>query len=258
VAWDGTGYGTDGSVWGGEFLRVGDRGWERVAHLRTFPLPGGDAAVKEPRRSALGVLYETFGDPIFACEDIALLRAFADEERAVLRQALSKGINCPRTSSAGRLFDAVAGMIGLRQRRQFEGQAAMELEWAIGDTVTDEAYPFGLSEHGAPLRLDWEPLVRAILAERSTARGTIAAKFHNTLVEMILAVAHRLGERRIVLSGGCFQNRYLTERTVGRLRAAGFFPYWHQRVPPNDGGIALGQLVATATWSTTDVSSHPR
>jgi hydrogenase maturation protein HypF len=248
VSWDGTGYGPDGTVWGGELLRVSDRAWERVAHLRTFPLPGGDLAVKEPRRTALGLLFELLGDEVFAQHDLAVLRSFRADELRILRQALARGLNCPRTSSAGRLFDAVAAILGLRHTRQFEGQAAMELEWAIGDAATDACYPFAVRGEAWPLVLDWGPLIRALLDERALPLGALAAKFHNTLVEMIVAAARRLGERDIVLTGGCFQNRYLTERAVTRLRAEGFTPHWHQRVPPNDGGIALGQVVAAAMW----------
>jgi hydrogenase maturation protein HypF len=255
VSWDGTGYGADGTVWGGELLRVSRAGWERVGHLRTFPLPGGDLAVKEPRRTALGLLFEVFGDALFARDDLPVLDSFRPDERRILRQALARGINCPRTSSAGRLFDAVAAMLGLRLARQFEGQAAMELEWAIGDAAADACYPFELRGESPPVLLDWGPLIHALLDDRRLPVAAVAARFHNTLVEMIVAAARRLGERDIVLTGGCFQNRYLTERTVVRLRAEGFTPHWHQRIPPNDGGIALGQVVAATMWDSESKTS---
>jgi hydrogenase maturation protein HypF len=225
VSWDGAGLGTDGTIWGGEFLRVEEGCFTRVAHLRTFRLPGGDRAAREPRRAALGVLYEIFGD---ALPDEALI------------QMLRRGVSSPRTSSAGRLFDAVASIIGIRDRCSFEGQAAMELEFAADAAPSDDIYPIEL-KGGI---LDWEPMIRLILKDASKA----AARFHNALAEAIVTVARHIGEDRVVLSGGCFQNKYLTERTVTRLIETGFKPHWHQRIPPNDGGIAVGQVVA-ASWS---------
>jgi hydrogenase maturation protein HypF len=238
VAWDGTGYGLDGTVWGGEFLRVTADGFTRADHLRTFRLPGGDRAVVEPRRAALGLLYELYGESIPA--GLAPMRAFAPDDLRVTLAMLRGRVNSPVTSSAGRLFDAVASLLDLRHRSTFEGQAAMDLEFAAYGHDTHEAYDAAST--------DWESLVRGVVADlgRGVAAGCIAAKFHNTLVEMIVAVALREREERIVLTGGCFQNRHLTERAVRRLRDAGLRPYWHQRVPPNDGGIAVGQLAALA------------
>ena len=247
IAWDGTGDGGDGTVWGGEFLHVAETGFTRTAHLRNFRLPGGESAIREPRRAALGLLYEIQGDAVFEREDLPAVRSFSASERAVLRQALARRLNAPVTSSAGRLFDAVAALLDLRQERQFEGQAAMALEWALDGCSTEDAYPFALRA-GVPLVLDWEPMIRALLEDRAsgTAIGLISARFHNALVEMMLMVARRLAMPQIALTGGCFQNRYLTERAVTKLRDAGFSVCWHQRVPPNDGGIALGQLMAAA------------
>jgi hydrogenase maturation protein HypF len=267
VAWDGSGYGLDGTLWGGEFLRITHRGFERAAHLRTFLLPGGERAAKEPRRAALGALYEIFGDAAFDLRNPAT-EAFTAEELRVLRLMLQKGLNSPRTSSAGRLFDAVAALLALRQRCAFEGQAAMELEFAAdvspraarrarqqpGDgrrqRATPEAYyPFTVTEVPECAIVDWEPMLRAILASSPrAARRTsgVAAAFHNTMARMIAAVAGRVGEAKVVLSGGCFQNRYLTAMVIRHLQHAGFQAYWHQRIPPNDGGIALGQLLGAA------------
>jgi hydrogenase maturation protein HypF len=266
VSWDGTGYGLDGTVWGGEFLLVDDVTFSRVAHLRTFCLPGGDKAVKEPRRTALGLLYELFGDDLFGAPELAGLavaRAFTATELASLRTMLVKGLNAPRTSSAGRLFDAIAAITSLRQRIHFEGQAAMELEFALDGVKMDVYYGFNLTpqpplrfaereREGAggevPLVIDWEPLVRGVLADMAnkTPLGMISARFHNTLAEMVVAVAQKVGESRVVLTGGCFQNKYLAERTVDRLRQAGFEAYWHRQIPANDGGIAPGQIMAAA------------
>ena len=248
VSWDGTGYGLDGTVWGGEFFLVTDESVERVAHLRPFRLPGGDKAVKEPRRTALGLLYEMSN-----CQDKFMLhmqhefvRTFSPKELATLKTMLAKKLNSPLTSSAGRLFDAVASLINLRQQIRFEGQAAMELEFALDGIETDDHYNLPLVTRHPSLVLDWSRMVQEILTdvERKIPIGEISARFHNALTEGIVAVAKRAGQNRVVLSGGCFQNRYLTERAVRRLQAEGFRPYWHQRVPPNDGGIALGQVVA--------------
>ena len=248
VAWDGTGYGLDGTIWGGEFLKIEEASFARFGHLRTFCLPGGERALKEPRRVALGVLYEIFGDRVFDLAGLAPLQAFQPEELSLLRRSLQKRLNAPITSSAGRLFDAVAGLINLRQTMRFEGQAAMELEFALEGVNTDESYPLPIVP-GGPAQVqigDWFPLIHSILSDVAAGIpiGLISARFHNALAEAIVAMARLSGENRVVLTGGCFQNKYLTERTVHRLQEAGFKPYWHQRVPPNDGGVALGQILA--------------
>ena len=272
ISWDGTGYGTDGTVWGGEFLRVpvdeGDgtgrgveaiinpeaatNGFDRLAHLRTFMLPGGEAAVREPWRSAMGVLYELFGDEIFEREDLAPTRSLWPQEAHILQTMLSRRLNCPITSSAGRLFDAVASLTGLRQVSRYEGQAAMELEFSI-DVLTAEddcRYEFKLlqrSDDNCRI-VDWGPMISAILQDvrDGVSAADISRRFHNTLVESMVQVAIVVGLERVVLTGGCFQNKQLTEGAVTRLRSAGFRPYWHQRISPNDGGIALGQVAAAA------------
>jgi hydrogenase maturation protein HypF len=256
VAWDGTGYGDDGTVWGGEFLLVTEDGYERASHLRTFHLPGGDRAAREPRRSALGLLYEFFGEDLFTAGFLAPLRAFDEHELSVLRHALRRGVNAPVTSSVGRLFDAAASIVGLRQTARFEGQAAMELEFALEGHATEDFYDFPLARpRGAgadsPPVLDWGPALRSMLRD-VTARvhaGLVSARLHNGLAEAVVSVARHASAERVALTGGCFQNKYLTERVVRRLREEGFRPYWHQRVPPNDGGIALGQLAAAARES---------
>ena len=247
VAWDGTGYGPDGTIWGGEFLSVTTGGWQRVAHLRSFPLPGGDAAVREPRRAALGLLFELLGEAVFERQDLAPVRAFNSEELATLRAMLVRGVNSPRTSSVGRLFDAVASLTGLRQQLRFEGQAAMDLEFALENVRNGVSYSLPLTPvPDGPALLDWAPLVQELIADADAPAtpGAMSSKFHNALADGLAAVAQHVGVERVVLSGGCFQNRYLTERAVAKLQEAGLRPYWHQRVPPNDGGLALGQLAA--------------
>jgi len=226
VIWDGTGYGPDGSIWGGEFLLGDARGYERVAHFKPFRLPGGDAAAREPRRSALALGVEPQG-------------AFTDAEVATLRQMIERGTHAPWTTSAGRLFDGVAAILGLKQRSVFEGQAAMLLEW-IAD-------PYETGRYSMPIRdgvIDWAPAVAALDADPAIA----SARFHNTLVEVIVEVAHEVGCSTVALSGGCFQNLRLVETAIQRLQSEKFTVLIHREVPPNDGGIALGQLaVAAAT-----------
>jgi hydrogenase maturation protein HypF len=249
VAWDGTGYGLDGTVWGGEFFVVAYTSWARFGHLRQFPLPGGDQAIKEPRRSALGLLFAAFGERAFASDELPPLKNFSPAELGTLKTMLQRKVNSPLTSSAGRVFDAVSSLAGLRQQVRFEGQAAMELEFAVEGVRTDEAYPIELSPPNrlaAPWIVDWAPLLDSVLGDlrRGVRLGLISARFHNALVEAIVMVARQAGHSPVALSGGCFQNRYLTERAIRRLEEEGFRPYWHQRVPPNDGGIALGQVLA--------------
>jgi hydrogenase maturation protein HypF len=248
VAWDGTGLGTDGTIWGGEFFLVTKDQVERVAHLRPFRLPGGDAAAREPRRAALGLLHEAaiHNDKLLLHMQQTLGKSFTVNDLKLLHLALQRHVNSPLTSSVGRLFDALASLVGLRQQMHYEGQAAMELEFATAGVITDAAYTFTISDGPSPQQLDWAPMIEGILSDVAACEpvGLISAKFHNTLAEAIVAVARRVGEQRVALSGGCFQNRYLTERAVNLLRVAGFHPYWHQRVPTNDGGIALGQIIA--------------
>jgi len=159
---------------------------------------------------------------------------------------LVKKLNAPVTSSAGRLFDAVASISGLRQEMSFEGQAAMELEFAI-QTCVCEAYSFEI-KGTSPRIIDWRLMFEEMIEDvrRGTPPGVISAKFHNALVEIIVTVAKHIRQTKVVLTGGCFQNRYLTERSIQRLLEEGFRPYWHQRVPSNDGGIALGQIIDAA------------
>jgi hydrogenase maturation protein HypF len=220
--------------------------FRRVAHLRQFRLPGGDAAIQQPCRSAIGLLYETWGRDALRRLDLPLVNGFNRQELTTFCQMLEKGLNAPLTSSAGRLFDAVAALIGLRKTVSFEGQSAMELEFAVDPKEKGE-YPFAIGS-GEPAVIDWQPMVEGILEDlrHGQRASAIAAKFHHTLAAIITHVALGVGEAQVVLTGGCFQNRTLTEECIRRLHEAGLRPYWHQRVPTNDGGIALGQIVAAA------------
>ena len=243
VAMDGTGYGTDGKIWGGEFLVADYGGFERRAHLRYVPLAGGDAAVRQPWRPALAYLADTFGG---AAEfpELAIWREVPESQRKLVRSMIAHGVNSIETSSCGRLFDAVASLIGLRQQINFEGQAAIELETIAADGVVD-AYPFGLDGDSVDFRPAIEGIVREV--REGTPAGAIAARFHNTVAEAIVEVCRRLRAEeklnRVCLSGGTFQNMKLLARTLAGLRRLEFEVFIHAQVPPNDGGIALGQAV---------------
>lgn len=262
AVWDGTGFGPDGTVWGGEFLLTNRKSFERVAYFRKFRLPGGETAIREPRRTAIGLLFEMLGEQAFDRKDLRTVQAFSEQELSIIRQMLWKGIHAPWTSSAGRIFDAVASLSGLCQMIHFEGQAAMRTEFVIGDQTADVSYPFLLRKEdrisgersgadltsGEKMVVDWEPAMQALLQDigEGASPARISLKFHNTLAEIIVAVARRIGETRVALTGGCFQNKYLLERSVRRLEKSGFRPYWHQRIPPNDGCIAPGQIAAVS------------
>lgn len=248
VSWDGIGYGDDGTIWGGEFIKVNRNSYERIAHLKYFPLPGGEKAIKEPRRAALGLLHVIYGDKLFDMTDIDSVKSFDSNEIKILKQQLSKRINAPMASSAGRLFDAVASLLNVRQTMSFEGQAAMELEFLSDKYNTDESYKFYIIKKQKPFVIDWALMIIAILHDIRTGipASKIARMFHNTLVAIIADVAKASGEQQIVLSGGCFQNKYLLENSVRALNEIGLKPYWHSQVPPNDGGICLGQIAYLA------------
>ncbi|WP_250565186.1 carbamoyltransferase HypF [Adonisia turfae] len=244
VAWDGMGYGPDQTVWGGEFLQITMSGFERVAHLLPFPLPGGELCSREPRRSALGLLYGCYGDVAFECDDLVPVQEFSASQRTVLQQMLTNKINTPMASSMGRLFDGVAALLNLHQVVSFEGQAALALEFAAAETMVQRGYPFIISST-VPYIIDWRPMVRKIIHDQGQGVATtvVAAKFHRTLVEIVTAIAKLINNSNIILTGGCFQNKLLSEQIIQHLQIAGFTPHWHQRVPPNDGGIAVGQII---------------
>ncbi len=246
VSWDGTGYGTDGNIWGGEFFSYSKEEIKRVAHFKYFPLPGGESSIKEPRRSALGLFYEICGDDLFNLElnpELELFQFFSRQEISILKQALEKKINTPLTSSVGRIFDAVASLLNINQKMSFEGQAAMMLEFNTIENV-DEIYPYDCVD-GELLIIDYKKTFISILEDLKNNIDVkiIATKFHNTMAEIICDAAKYFKIEKVVLSGGVFQNAYLLERAVIKLKQYGFKPYWHQRIPTNDGGISVGQIV---------------
>ena len=240
LVWDVTGYGTDGTAWGGECLTGGYAAFQRFGHILPMALPGGDRATKEIDRLAFSLLYAAGCDTSFI--------PAAETYRAML----AAGLNCPLSSGMGRLFDGVAAILGVKTRCSYEGQGAILLE-AAAKEKEEGVYPVSLS--GRPLVFDWREMVHAIVQDRQrgTETGVIAARFMNTLVEMAvkMAVAAReeTGLNRVCLSGGSFQNMYIMHRLPDRLRAIGFKVYHHSRVSTNDEGIALGQLmIANAKW----------
>jgi len=235
ITWDGTGYGTDGTVWGGEFLKASYNSFERVAHFRPFRLLGGEKAVKEPRRVALSILFDLYGDD-FSKFPQTVLKTFRPKEVGFLYKAHQKGINAPLTSSAGRLFDAVASILGIKQVLSYEGQSGTIMEDLYDPSVKD-FYPFTFDGK----TIDWKPLFEALIDDRSPLEVKVS-RFINTLARIVKEVVQQKGENlKVGLTGGVFQNKPLTEKVIellGRERVL-----IHQKVPPGDGGLVLGQAV---------------
>jgi len=258
VIFDGTGMGTDGGIWGGEFLLGGYTSFRRAAHFRPVPLPGGDAAVREPFRMAISYLHAAFGLELFTLP-LPFLANIPEGERKLFLAMLERGINSPPTSSCGRLFDTVAVMLGLRERVTYEGQAAIELEALAESAKTDRVYPFAVEEGGESLIVDFCPMIRALTEDAAGGKEpSLAARaFHNTVAAAAGEVCERIradsGAGRVVLSGGVFQNRLLSEEVSSILAGKGFQVFPHRLVPPNDGGLALGQAII-AGRSMKDVS----
>ncbi len=249
LALDGTGYGPDGTVWGGEFLLADLHGYRRVGHLSTFPLPGGDAAIRNPYRIALALLQKAYGG---LPDEIGFWKEIPEPERKLVLAQAERGLNSPMTSSCGRLFDAVAAMLGVRGHVTYEGQAAIELETLAAQVGDAEPYQVDPMASDSGIVLPAEAVFRAVAEDAmgGTPMPTVAARFHSTMVELALAAVEELGRkhgvREVALSGGCFQNRLLLEGLVDGLRRRGFTVYTHRQVPPGDGGISLGQAVVAA------------
>ncbi|MBW2476691.1 MAG: carbamoyltransferase HypF [Deltaproteobacteria bacterium] len=245
IVFDGLGYGADGHIWGGEFL-IGDlKSYQRSGHFRYQPMPGGDLATRQPWRMALSYLQSVFGE---IPEDCSALKGIPKNEWQLVAQANQRGINSPLTSSCGRLFDAVAAVLGLRQRVSFEGQAAMELEM-IADPDQTQPYSYVLEFEKKLVQFDPASLLKVILEEERSGKplSQIAGRFHLTLAAMMVEVCEYLRDESrinsVVLSGGVFQNSLLTQKAKNGLQKANFEVLTHSHVPPNDGGLALGQAV---------------
>ena len=255
IAADGTGFGSDGALWGCEVMRADLCTFERLAHLAYVPLPGGEQAVRQPWRMAATYLTQAYGEAFLALQT-PFVRQLNRAKWRPLSQMIARGINCPPTSSLGRLFDAVAALLGLRQEVVYEGQAAIELEAlaqsAQGASVhAGESYPFVIGEQ-TPALLDVTALIRAIVEDiqQNVPAREIAWSFHCTIADLLatacLEARRNTGLNSVALSGGVFQNRLLLEQLIGRLEGSAFKVYINRRVPPNDGGLSFGQLAVAA------------
>ncbi|MBI5287141.1 MAG: carbamoyltransferase HypF, partial [Deltaproteobacteria bacterium] len=254
IALDGTGYGTDGKVWGGEFLIADERGFERFAHLQYIPMPGGEKAIKEPFRMALSYLYRAFGDEAMEIYP-QFFHRFNQRDLKTLISMIKGGINSPLTSGCGRLFDAVSSILGIKDVITFEGEAAIALEMIASPDV-DACYGSEI-KGGHPYIIDVRPMIRDLIADmkNNVELSVITGKFHNTIAEIMSVISKMAMQetsiQRVVLSGGCLQNTILLKRAVSRLEGNGFNVFTHRIVPPNDGGISLGQaLIASSKVKT--------
>lgn len=245
VSFDGTGYGDDGAIWGGEFLAADCKTYKRMFHLEYFPLPGGDASIKKPARTALALLWSLGLEWDDALESV---KEFCAEDQVTLRMQLEKKINTPMTSSMGRLFDAVSALAGVRQKVNYEGQAAIEFE-AMADSAEAGQYAFGVESGRVRVRSVVEALVKDVMAGIPTSK--ISARFHNGLAEAVRETVQKIGRetslRSVVLSGGVWQNMTLLRKTISLLSKDGFEIYIHREVPTNDGGLSLGQAYIAAS-----------
>ncbi len=249
VVFDGTGYGTDGNIWGGEFLVADYQRFTRMGHVEYLPLPGGALAIKKPYRIAIGYLLSLFGEDGLR-RDLPCLKQVDSLEIDIIKKQIERKINSPLTSSCGRLFDAVSALIGIRGEIEYEAQAVIELEMVAYDEVDETGYyPFSIVEQDGLSLLKLQDLFSAIIydLQSNTAKATISVKFHNTIARMTnklcQIISHKTGISQVVLSGGVFQNRLLLRKTVGLLEADGLTVFTHKQVPCNDGGISLGQAV---------------
>jgi hydrogenase maturation protein HypF len=248
VIYDGSGFGLDGTVWGGEFLLGNYRTFQRRGHFAAVPMPGGDAAVREPWRMALSHCYSAFGAEAFRLP-LPFLATLADQDKRLLQRMLERGINSPPTSSCGRLFDAVAALIGIRSTVSYEGQAAIELEAMAENGVARWKYPYAIFARDQRLIVDVRIMFAALVQDLidGESRHDMACRFHATLAAVTADVCEKIrkesGTGRVVLSGGVFQNKLLAEGVHDQLTRRGFQVFSHRLVPPNDGGLALGQAV---------------
>ncbi len=255
VSWDGTGYGLDKTIWGGEFFYSSNSNFKHIAQFRKFILPGGEVAIKEPKRTACGLLFEIYGEEFVNHFPESLVDKFSSKELSIIKKLLSQKINSPQTSSVGRVFDAVSSLLNICQISNYEGQAAMQLEFSA-DKLENGDYLFNLLEKEIII-IDWQPMIENILSDayKNISSSIIAARFHNTLAKIILQTAKKFNLKKIILSGGCFQNTLLTEKTIKLLEENNFEVYWHQRIPPNDGGISAGQIAAYLFSKKSDIEN---
>jgi hydrogenase maturation protein HypF len=247
VSFDGTGYGIDGNIWGGEFLVADYKGFTRKAYFEYLPLPGGPLAIRRPYRIAIGYLLSLGITPDPA---LPLFKNIEHNEIEIIKEQAQKGINSPLTSSCGRLFDAVAALSGVRGVIEYEAQAAIDLEMlATGESGETGLYPFSIIEQDNVHIIRLQDLLTAIIGDLNhvISKSIIAARFHNTVADIIMKTCRNIssetGIKKVALSGGVFQNRLLLSKTVPLLKSNGLEVYTHRQVPCNDGGISLGQAV---------------
>jgi hydrogenase maturation protein HypF len=249
LAFDGTGYGTDGSIWGGEVIIAENDTFSRAAHFAYVPMPGSTAAIKEPWRMAISYLYKTFGEKFWEL-DLPLLKEIDHHKIKIIVEMISKKVNAPYTSSLGRLFDGIAAIVGIRNQVFFEGQAAMELEMMAGEKENNiYAYEWSRMES---LHIPTEPIVKGVVKDMALGihPSIISSKFHQTLIhlfaDMCDVVRKESGLKRVVLSGGVFQNSILLTGLIKALEESNFQVYANSKVPTNDGGICLGQVMVAS------------
>lgn len=237
VAFDGTGFGSDGNIWGGEFFIGSPKKFKRVGHLEYVPMPGQEQCIKEPWRMAAVYLYKTFGDNF----------PTGKKRWRILKQMIDKKLNSPLTSSAGRLFDAVGSIILAKDRAEYEAALPIEME-RLAEKSCEDAYDFDIESDGDTFIISAKKIIRRVMKDVSEGvdKGIISARFHNTVADMIVRMAAKLrkkfGINKVALSGGVFQNKFLTARAVGMLEEDGFGVYAHSNIPVNDSGIPIGQI----------------
>jgi len=251
VAFDGTGLGSDGRIWGGEFLVADYRNFQRVGHLEYLPLPGGDAATRKPYRITIAYILSLLGEGALS-QGLPVMENISKGEIEIIRRQIERGLNSPLTSSMGRLFDAISALIGIRGEIDYEGQAAVELEMtAYKENYADdsESYPYSITKNKGIRIVKVGDLLSAVVEElhQDVSKARISVNFHNTIAQMInqmcQLIASETGIKEVALSGGVFQNRLLLNKTVSLLEKNGFQVFTHKQIPCNDGGISLGQAV---------------
>ncbi|MGI9211572.1 MAG: carbamoyltransferase HypF [Methylococcaceae bacterium] len=259
VAFDGLGLGTDGGLWGGEFFIMQGESSTRIASFRPFLLPGGVQAVREPRRVAVALLYQMWGAALSERLDLAPLVSLQPVGVRNLIRMMQAGLNCPGCSSVGRLYDAVASLLDVCQINRYEGEAALRVECLAGDGTNARPYPFAVQappDADPPYLIDWHPLFAALVADLpSHTSAQIAARFQRTLIEIVAHIAAQTGLKTIALSGGVFQNAGLTTGAVNHLATLGYTVLRHRFIPPNDGGLAVGQLLSSDVASNNAIPS---
>lgn len=249
IAWDGTGYGLDNTIWGGEFFYISNTEIKRIASFLPFPLIGGNQAILQPKRIGLALLNLVYNSFVNIPKNLPIIDSYSPQQLKNFQTIIDKKINTPLTSSVGRLFDGVSSLLNIIDNITFEGQAAMELEFLVNDLNPDKIYKFNWQyKQNRCNYIYWQSIIKEIINDYlgKESLSLIATKFHFTLVEIIKQISQTVDIKNIVLSGGCFQNKFLLENTISMLRLNNFNPYWSQKIPINDGGLSVGQIAFIA------------